>query len=261
MDSASVIAILTLVAALVTAIGVFVGPYLAEHFRAARISRKDHLDKIKENCLLPLTNSIAGLLVEYFDPSESFAAGASFTDADRDKAVPEQILTIVPPPITSTYSVSAGENVPQLFDTLLFEDLVNHFPALKEDFDRVESVVLKTDGKKFAALHWTIGRYIWFGVALKVDTHVLHQQDVVRAALFLAAGTPSEVWPNLYITVSRNSVLDMIKEALKAPEVSGSVQEYVALKERVKAELSSLLKLVQVTIETEKELKGNCPYL
>jgi hypothetical protein len=73
-----VIEVLTLAAGVITALGVFAGPYLAEHLRAGRLSRRGHYEKIKEECLTPLSSTVAGLLASYFAPYESVGASRRY---------------------------------------------------------------------------------------------------------------------------------------------------------------------------------------
>jgi hypothetical protein len=83
-----VIEVLTLAAGVITALGVFAGPYLAEHLRAGRLSRRGHYEKIKEECLTPLSSTVAGLLASYFAPSESVPS-LYLNDSDKDIPVPK----------------------------------------------------------------------------------------------------------------------------------------------------------------------------
>lgn len=254
-------AIVALVTSLVIAVGVFAGPYVAEKLRGGRVARRDHFMKIKDHVLTPLRDSIGRLLVGYFRPSESFYVGFYFTDADRTKKPPKDELTLTPGPVpVAMLNAGLGEAKVEYFDDLLFDDLGNHFPHLKLELDRVETV-LKTDGSRFTAARYGLAQRLWFDLLPKVDPKKHNSGDVVKAGLMVASGVPSGNWPNLYAGLPEDGTLDAINRFLKIPEVAALAREFVDLQKRIGDELAALLRSVSVILESERELPGRCQYL
>ncbi|MGA2664791.1 MAG: hypothetical protein ABSF83_07600 [Nitrososphaerales archaeon] len=253
------IAIVTLATGLITAIGVFAGPYFAESLRSSRIARRDHYIKIKQGCLKPLADSIGELLTKSIRPSESFYA---FGFNDQNQPPPSTVPSLMPGPIILQVvqgPFSQQEVVP--FNNLLFADLVHHFPDLKNDIDRVESKVLPSHGKRFMDARWRIGQALWFQLEKKIDSSKHNLADVVRGGLCYACGVPEGIWPNIYVGITRDNTIDLIKEVLAKPEIVRLIPEYKMDQKIVDEELSKLLLEIEEILESEKELKGKCNYL
>jgi hypothetical protein len=255
-----IITIVALAASLITAIGVFAGPYFAESLRSGRISRRDHYIKIKQTCLKPIADSISEQLVKNFRPSESFY-GFGFNS--QDQPPPTTVPSLMPAPIIMQPIVGPfgqqGEVV--LFNNLLFTDLVNHFKDLKNEIDRVESKVLPMYGKKFMDARFRIGQALWFQLDKKIDSSKHNLGDVVRGGLCYACGVPEGMWPNIYASITIDNTIDLIKEVLTKPEIAQLIPEYKKDQKSVDEELSKLLLEIQDILESEKELKGKCNYL
>ena len=224
--------VIVVVAGLVTAIGVFAGPYVAEKLRGGRVARRDHFMKIKVHVLTPMQDSIHRLLVGYFRPSESFYVGFYFTDTDRTKEPPKEELTLLPGPVpVALQNAGLAMGVTQVrieyYDELLFDDLGNHFPSLKSELDRVEKKVLKIDGAKFTTTRWELAKRMWFDLLPKVEQKKHNPSDVVKAGLLVASNTPKGYWPNLYAGLPEDGTLNAINDFLKTPEAAALAKDFV----------------------------------
>ena len=248
----------------VTAIGVFVGPYFAESLRTKRTARRDHYTKIKQNCLILFKDSIQSLLLK--EVSHSGSLGRWFFYGPQEEPYRPPTLTITPPLIIEptlggSWQDPYRQGELQLYDPLLYDDLGNHFSGLKENLKKMESEVLSKDGPKFLYAKWYITKSLFYGLNGKIDQQKHNLGDTVKGGLFFAADEPTKNWSDTYNWICADNTIDLIKEILQRPEVVAQIREYKHTQKAINDGLSSLLAEVERTIESQKELKGKCPYV
>jgi hypothetical protein len=248
--------IITLAAAIITAAGVFLGPYIAERIRKRGQARQIHLKRIKDYCLSPLVASIDQIWVNIrIDEMTSFDFGMIGKLKRDSKYRKIDLISYVDPELG--------------FDSLLYGDLQNHFPDLSKEINRVNATALDKEYITFqkARTELVMKLYTFFGpfvVSKYGQKPVENQQFINRAvvaSLLRILDISTEEWPNMSSSLREVGELVAIDEIIKKPELEPDKTEFKRAYHQINSDLNKLREQISMAIESEKSLKGKCSYL
>jgi hypothetical protein len=148
------------------------------------------------------------------------------------------------------------------FEKLLYDDLSNHYPEIKQKIDSVQQYL----DEKFPIYHQTRIDLVLKLFEILENTNGINQftemlEKNVTAALFYILDYDRTEWPSLYNIVSSTGMLDKIKKAVNQDDV-GKLGN--SLGDITKKSLSLLVDLshsIDTILKYEGDLKGNCDYL
>lgn len=250
----------TLAVLVVTAIGVFLGPLLAERKKKLNERRNSHFNKIKNECLKPLIASITETLWNNFTLRE---ANYNYQSSLQHKDYLNSGLT----DIKLWYSLTRNVNRPDLtLNNLLCDDLQNHFPELKESIDEVQKF-LDTHCREYEIKRNELVIKLFEILESKIRYTDVQQQNneigmVVCTALFCVLDYDRSYWPNYYNITNSNGTLKIIRETIDNQEEIKSLGKVVkSIHDKARSKLPHLQIEMEKIIDYERDMKGKCNYI
>jgi hypothetical protein len=248
-----IIEIVTLAAAIITAVGVFLGPYVAERIRKRGEARQIHLSRIKDSCLSPLVVA-TGEIWKYvrIDEAATFDFGMiGKLKRDYRKAN------------LATYAD------PRFFDPLLYEDLKNHFPDLSKQIDQLNSTALdgeyiafqKSRSELLMKLYAFFSPFVVSKYGQKPNENQQFINRAVVASLLRILEMSSDEWPNMYNSLRELGERVAIDEMIKKSELEPDKSEFKRTYYDIISQLDKLRNEISKLIESEKPLRGKCSYV
>jgi hypothetical protein len=224
-----------------------------ERWKENRRINKKHFTDIKNNCLIPLSNSLSELR-HYFELGE----GGPEWDPYNISAELKQEN-----PWWRLFSFKNRFDV----DPLLYEDLKNHYPNLYRDLENVETWI-KTKYAEYLQAILNLLRVIEDDAEFKTLKQELEPKGPIliyypvpvyrQAIIFLALGVDKSRWPNIY---------QSIKERLDETTRLGNKFYTSTEAEKVRNMIQDIATKIDKCINNIKEvmlkvkLEGKCKYL
>jgi hypothetical protein len=229
---------------------------LADWWREGRRLRNRHFEDIKRSCLEPILKELYRLK-GYFMLGESGPSWGGSYDVEE----------LLEPDIHwwENFSFKKGLDV----DTLLYEDLENHYPDLYKDLRNIEERI-RTEYVEYLWAVWKLFKLIEddpefkaFGEDIKKEKEGVVNftvpstiSNLAKATFFQALGIDKSYWPNIYSYVKPeldNMPQSKFYNSVEAQKLRNITQNMVTAIDEC------IVKTRKIILETK--LKGKCKYL
>ncbi len=249
----------TVVALIVTAIGVFLGPLFAERNKKINERRNSHFNKIKDDCLKPVIGSIDNLLWDHFTISEN---PYNYEGILQHKEFLSKGITDIKLWYSLIGHASTGDHA---LNQLLYDDLQIHFSKLKESIDDAQKFLNeKCHDYEMKRIELVIKLFVMLGPKIKSmsEQNQAKIERAVSVALLCIFDYDKSFWPNYYIAASSDGTLKIVQEAIdNNEEIKNLGNEVKEIHDKSKSKLLQLRSELGKLIEYEGELKGKCSYI
>lgn len=228
----------------------------AEDVKSAKQARHSHFNRIKNRCILPLLEGIRNVERLFYVDEMTRYDKQQLLRQEQEGGTDIAYLKLWVSITNNAYGID------QPFERLLYVDLKNHYPELKDKFDTVQKFLddnYPVYYKKRIELIFKL-----FAALEKSNTGKEDQSKIsvaVTVGLLTILDYDKMNWPNLFRVSSNDGTLELIKDIIKQKEISelGNLMKEITAKSL--SMLSDLRDSLDKLVKFEGELKGDCGYL
>jgi hypothetical protein len=232
-------------------------PRKSEEIKSTKRARQIHFDKIKQNCLEPLVIGINNVENQFHIDESTRYNKQSVLDLKNDRELNEVL------DVKLYVSITNHAYGSYTLDTVLYNDLNNHYPELKKQIETVQKF-LDDNYPSYNKKQTELVLRLFDKLEKPINAQENEQNKIsmaVTTALLCIFKDDKKYWPNLYNVASKNGTLPTIKEIINQSEITELGNPLKEISAKSRSLLSDLRNSVNQIIRYEGELQGKCNYL